>query len=116
MVDRVELALADELQEVRELEAGDAGRLEQQREAAHEVVDVRHVRQHVVRHHQVRLLAAGAQPLGERHAEEFLDDRKAAGARRRRGARGRLDAEALDAAASHVLQQVAVVGGDLDDA
>jgi hypothetical protein len=53
VVDRVELHLADEVEEMRELDRQHARRLEHAGEAGDEVVEVGHVRQHVVGDHEV---------------------------------------------------------------
>ena len=115
VVDRVELIELHELQEVGELERRHAVRLEQARKARHEVIDVRHVRQHIVRNSEVRTPAGGDETPGHLLSEELLDDLNAFAAGRLRRAGGRLDPEARNAARHTVLKQVAVVRRDLDD-
>src|SRR6266545_5429831 len=109
MVDGVELAAIDQALEMMELEGRDAVRLEQNGEAANEVVDVRHMREHVVRGHEVGLAAVARKLPGQLDTEESLDDRDPPLPRRSGGAGGRLDAGAGDAARLHVLQQVPVI-------
>ena len=79
-----------------------------------EIVDVGDVGQDVVRDGQIGLLTLGNEPFREAHAEEVLHDRKTQLARGARRAGGGFDADTWDSASLHVLQQVAVVGGDLD--
>ena len=67
----------------------------------------------VVAEDQVDRSALGDEATRELAAEELADRLDSLGARDRRGARRRLDADARDAAPRHELQQVAVVGSDL---
>ena len=90
--------------------------LEQPRKPTHKIVDIRHMRQHVVGHHQVGLQAVGRQFFGQCHAKKPFHHRDALGACRCRRAGGRLHAVARDACSLHVLQQVAVVRGHFDHA
>ena len=84
------------------------------RKAGDEIVDVRHVREHVVGRDEVGLLALARQaPRPSATPKNSLDDRDALRAPPRRcwrSARRRQGMPAPD-----VLQQVAVVGRDLDD-
>ena len=115
VVDGVELVLRDQSQQMRELEGGDTFGLQQAGEAGDEIVDVRHMRQHVVGGGEVGLPALGDQFIRQPHTEEILHDGNALGARGGGGAGGRLDAGAGNAARLNVLQQIAVIGGDFDD-
>ena len=115
VVDRVELVLAQQAQQVRELERRHAVGLEQRREAGDEVVDVGNVGQDVVGGDEVDLPARRRQLARELDAEEALDDLEAERTCRARGARRRLDAVARDAGLLHVAKKVAVVGRDLAD-
>lgn len=74
MVQRVELVFSDQRQQMRELESGDASRLEQRGESTEEVIDVWHMGQHVVGHRQVGTPAFGHQPCGDFAAEEHFTD------------------------------------------
>ena len=84
-------------------------------QSAHEVVDGRHMGQDVVADQQVGGQALPDEIAGERLAEEL--DVGWNPARRRRGGHigGRLDPEAPDPALDEILEQVAVVAGNLDD-
>jgi len=74
MIDRIELILTHQIEQIGKFESGDARRLEQRGDAGNEIVDVRNMRQHVVGDDEVRLPALagklGRKPL----AEEGLDD------------------------------------------
>ena len=48
VIGRIELIVSRHLQQMRKFEGRDAARLEEGREAADEIVDVRHMRKHVV--------------------------------------------------------------------
>lgn len=65
VVNGVELIVLDQTQEMRKLKGGDAIRFEQNPESTHEVVDVRHVRQHVVGDDQISLPALGGESGGK---------------------------------------------------
>ena len=114
MVDRVELHVADQIEQVGELEGRDAFGGEQDGEAGDEIANVRHMGEHVVGGGQVGADAARGEPLGGRAAEEGDFGRHAALDRRRRDIGRRLDAERRHAGGEEMPQQVAVVGGDLD--
>jgi hypothetical protein len=73
VVDRVELEVLEEVAQVRRLDDGGAVRPEQAADAAHEVLRVRHVRQHVAGEDQRRLPPFRLQPRGERLGEEGVD-------------------------------------------
>ena len=88
--------------------------LEQDLHAGDEVVEVGDVGEHVVAEQQVGGGLAGERGGGL--AAEELDERRDALLQRHlRDVGGRLDPEHGDLALVEVLQQVAVVGGDLDD-
>ncbi len=114
VVDRVQLVLVDQPHQVRELDGDDAARREQHLHAADEVVEVGHVGEHVVGGDQVGLAALG-EPRRGLDAEERDLGRDALGDRDLGDVGGRLDAEHGHAALGEVLQQVAVVAGELDD-
>ena len=90
-------------------------RLQQDRETADEIVDIGHMRQDVVRHQQVGRDALLAQPRRGFHTEKGDLGRDALFDRRRGDVGRRLHAEHADAAPLEILQQVAVVAGDLHD-
>jgi hypothetical protein len=114
VVDGVPLVVLHQAEEVGELHRDDAAGPEQDLHAPDEVVEVRYVGQHVVAQQQVGV-RLGGERLGRLHAEE-LDERRDALLQRDLGHVGRrLDPEHGHAALVEVLQQVAVVGGELHD-
>ena len=115
VVDGVELVVPHQLEEVRELHGDDAVGGEQRGHAADEVVEVGHVREHVVAQQQVGSRALVAEPRRQLGAEELDQRRDPAFLRRRRDVGRRLDAEDGQLALDEVLEEVAVVAGDLDD-
>ena len=115
VIDRVELHLFDQVQQVRELEGQHALGLENVAEAADEGVQVRHMGQDIVGCHQVGLLAARRQRLGGLNAEKSHLGAHALGAGGFGGVAGRLDPQHRHAARKEVFQEIAVVTGDLDD-
>jgi hypothetical protein len=115
VVDRVELVVLDEPQQVRHLDRHHAVVGQQDLEAGDEVVEVRHVRHHVVGGDQVGALALGDEVAG-RLAPEEADERLDSELLCHLGdVGGRLDAQRRDAALDDVPQQVAVVARDLHD-
>src|SRR5690606_19737091 len=70
VVDRIELPLSNELQEMGKLEGDRAMRREQEPQPRDEIVEVRHVGEHVVADDEVGLTAAAYELLGEAAAEE----------------------------------------------
>ena len=89
--------------------------LDQRAQSGREAPDVGHVGEHVVRGHQVGP-AVGAGDLATGGGTEELDlGRDAPGPGRLRDVRRGLDAEHRDARRLEMLQQVAVVAGDLGD-
>ena len=108
--------LLDQPHQVRELHRDHAARLQQHLHAADEVVEVRHVREHVVAEQQVgatpraRALAAVSRAEELDHRRDALLDRDL----RRRSPPARCPSTGI-AALDEVLQQVAVVARDLDD-
>jgi len=115
VVDRVPLVLVDQPHQVRELHRDHAAGLQQRPHAGDEVVQVGDVREHVVAEQQVgrRVPGHGARGLDAEELDQRCDPLLLG---HLRDVRGRLDAEHRDLALVEELQQVAVVGGDLDDA
>ncbi len=87
---------------------------EQQRDAADEVVDVRHLGQHVGAENEVGAHPLCDEPLRELDAEELDEGRHAACLRRRRDVRRGIDPEHRDPLRHEVLQEVPVVRCELD--
>ncbi len=109
VVDRVELALRDQAKQVGEFHRDGAARLQQDRQACDEIVEVRHVRQHIVGADQVGLPALSNKPSCGRHAEERNICRHALAHGDKGDVRGRLHAQHGDATLAEILQQVAIV-------
>ena len=101
---------------MRELERRGAVVAQQCLDAGDEVVRVRHLGEHVVAHHEARLLALTGEAR-RRLAPEELDKRVgiAAGLGRLRDVRRGVDAEDRDPRPHEVLKQVAVIRRQLDD-
>ena len=99
--------------QVRQLHRHDALRREQVRMPADEVVQVRHVSQHVVGDSRSAWLRRrpARRPVAP---EEFARPSRSPARARRRDVGRRLDPERGNAACDDVLEQVAVVAGDLD--
>ena len=115
MIDRVELAVFDQLYQMRKFKGRDPVRLEQVGETRHEVVDIGHMSQDIVGNGQIGRTIRGCQAPRQRHTEELLDDLDAPAARGSRRACGGLDSEAGNATLAHVLQQVTIICGHLND-
>ena len=96
-------------QQVRKLQRQRALRRKHLAQAGDEIVDVRHMGEHVVAQHQVAAAPPGDEAAREVQAEELAEAFDAARARRGGRACGGLDADAGNVALLQVLQQVAVV-------
>ncbi|MNF99286.1 hypothetical protein D3C84_821790 [compost metagenome] len=116
VVQRVELLAGHQCEQLRKLESSDAGWLEQHRKTGEEIIDLRHVGQYVVGRHQIRCPAFAVQLRGRFATKEQLTDLQAFGTGGLGGAARRLDAQAGNTALGHVLQQVAIVGGNFHHA
>jgi hypothetical protein len=114
-VDRVVLQVLDELRQVRELEGRGPGRREKRGDARGEVVDVGHLREHVVPEDEIRMAALGREAGAELGTEELRDRLDPAGDRGVGDVPRGLDAEHGDALREEVLEQVPVVRRELDD-
>ena len=115
MVDRVVLKPVEQTEQVRELERRGPVVAEQDLDAGDEVVQVGHLREHVVADDEARALPFVDEPLRRLAAEERHERRHAPFLRRLRDVRRRIDPEDRNPGADEVLQQVAVVRGELDD-
>ena len=115
VVDGVELVLVDQPHDVGELHRQHAARREDDLHAGDEVVEIRHLREHVVAEEQVGRAAVRRELLGQLDSEEAHQGGHAL----RFGGRGdvgrRLDAERRDAGLDEPLQEIAVVARQLDD-
>ena len=115
VVDRVELAVVDQVLDVRVLDRRQPVVGEQDRESLDEAVQRRRVRHDVVRDDQVGAPSLAAQPPREVGVEE-LAQRRHAGVLGGSGLVGRrVDPEHGHVALHEVPEEVPVVRGDLDD-
>ncbi len=115
VVDRVELDLVDELPDVRNLDHGDAVRLQEPGDALDEPVEIGNVRENVVCVDDVCTSPLVDETRGQLATEELDDRRDPTLAFGNCGdVRRRLDTQHGDAGLLVVLEKVAVVAGDLD--
>src|SRR3954469_25816062 len=115
LVNRVELIAIDKVHQVWKLHRDHAAWSEQELHAGYEIVQVRYVCQHIVCREQVGLDAFVHQSLCQISAE-ILDPRGNTNFSRRFGHfASRLDAQASNASLDEILEQIAVVAGQLDD-
>jgi hypothetical protein len=103
VIDGVVLQALEEPGEVRELERGRAVRGKQDRDAVDEIIEIRHLGEHVVPDHQVGDVPLRAQPLGKLDAEELDERRDASLLRCLRDVCRRVDAEYGNAPGQEVL-------------
>ena len=115
VVDGVELIALDQPDQVRELDRDDALRREDRLHAGREVVEIGDVGEDVVGDQEVGAAALGGEPIGDLAAEELDHGLDALLARGLGHVGGGLDAQGRDAELDHMLEQVAVVAGELDD-
>ena len=115
VVDGVELEELQEIQEVGHLDEGRAARREDGADAGGESAQVRHVSEHVSREQQVRFAMLSPERLRERLGEELRDRRDALPPRLRGDVARGLDTQHPDGDARELLQDGAVVAGDLHD-
>jgi hypothetical protein len=115
VVDRVVLDAVEQVQKVRKLECRRSSRRQQRRDTAHEVVEIRDLREDVVSDDEARALSLGDQALRHLAPEERDERRNALLLRSFRDVGRRVDSEHLDAAPEKVLKQIAVVRSELDD-
>src|SRR5690606_3465850 len=106
--------VADELEQMGELQADDAVRLEDGGESCDEIIDVGDMGEHVVADHKVRAEAALLQIHGRVDAEETCFGGYTCRTRYLRHVLRGLDAKRGDAAFNEMTQQVAVIAGNFD--
>ena len=114
VVDGVKLLLLDELHQMRELKGGHALRLQQASKGLDEIVDVRHMGQHVVGRHQIGAFPLLHKTRGQIQIEEPLDRLDSLLTGRGRCASRGLHPQTGNAHSFEELQQIAVVGSDFD--
>ena len=115
VVDRIELVLVDQALKMRHLDGDHAFRRQEMRHAGDEIVELRHLRQHVVGDDQIGMPALGHDLSSQSLAEEGVERRDAAFRRLFRDIGGGLDAEDRHAEADEMLEQVTVIAAELDD-
>ena len=114
VVELVELVALERALEMREFERRHPSRLQQPGDAADEVVDVRNLRQHVVAGDEVGGLTGGEHLVGQCPPEERHPRRYAQLDCLGSDVGRRLDAQHRHAHGQEMLQQIAVVAGELD--
>src|ERR1700722_947778 len=115
VVNGVELALLDQVDNVRRFNHCDAGGLQQGGDAVDEAVEVGHVSEHIVGQEDVSLLALRGQLFGQLLSKEVVDAGHAALVGSAYLLFGGVDAQDLDAVVYEVAQHVTVVGRCFDD-
>ena len=115
VIDRVVLSLLHQSQQVRKLQRRHSLRLQNGPDAAHEIVEVRHLRQDVIADHQVSLLCLAHHFLGGLAAEKPDQRWHALFNRHPCHVGGGFNSQRWDSLPDEVLQQIAVVAGQLDD-
>jgi hypothetical protein len=113
VVNRVELAMVDQVPDIRSFDNRDAAFLQQRSDAVDDTSEVGDVREHIVRVDHIRAVPFRDQLLSERAPEEILTYGDACLSRRRRGPGRGVNAEYGDTTLDVVLEQVAVVRRDL---
>ncbi len=115
VIDRVEMVELDKLVQVRKLHRDYTSIPQEYFQATDEIHQVRHMRQDVVSDDQVRLGLLCNQLACEFNAKEFCDGRNANILGCFCNIAAWFDTQYRDIALHKILQQVAVVAGDLDD-
>ena len=107
----------EQVAKVRGFEDEDAVRREQPPNASDDVVEIRHVRHHVVRYHEARAIPSCTRLVGEARVRRTRMRVGTPPARPpRQAASSRIDAKHADIpSCCEVLQEIAVVAADLDD-
>ena len=115
VVDRVELVVGQEPEQVRHLDREEAVVGEQDREATDEVVDVGHLGQDVIADEQVGAASGGRELPREGSPEEPCDRRDALALGNPGDVQRRLDPKCWDSARNEVAEEIAIVASHLDD-
>ena len=115
VVDRVVLKPFQQAEKVRKLKGRRAVVPEEHLHPGHEVVQVRNLGEDVVAQDQAGALALVDQALRALATEELDERRHTARLGRLGDVRGRVDPQDLNAGADEVLEEIAVVRGQLDD-
>ena len=113
VIDRVEFDVLDQVLDVRRFDHHHPVVLEQRPKALHHAVEIGHVCQHIVRMNHVGPLASVGQALRDGRLKELADGRHALLLRNPRDVASRFHAQHGNAGLHVVLQQIAVVAGNL---
>ena len=113
MIDRIELILLHQPVKVRELHGNHTVRLEQLFHSCHEIIQLRHVRQYIVPEQQISLSIFRHDLPGRLLSEESHRGRNSLFNRHLRHVRRRLYAEHRYSMLHKMLQQIAIVAGNL---
>ncbi len=113
VIDRIELVLLDQVGQMRKFQRDHAFRLQKQLQAAHKVIEVRDLRQNIVTDQEIGLASRADQLGGQCRAEEIHTCRHTFGDGGLGHVDRRFDAEDRDALRQKMLQQIAVIAGDL---
>ena len=113
VIDRVEFDVVDQVLDVRRFDHHDPVVLEQRPKSLHHAVEIGHVCQDIVRMNHVGPLASVSQTLGDGCLKKLADGRHALLLRDPRDVACRFHAQHGNAGLHVVLQQIAVVAGNL---
>ena len=109
VVDGIELVFSQQPLKMRHLDGDDAFRRQEMRHAGDEVVEFRHLCQHIIGNDQIGVPAIGHHLPRSFGAEEGDERRNACLSRGLRHIGSRLDAENRHAEGNEMLQQIAVI-------
>jgi len=115
VIDRVELVLAHQPQQVGEFEGNHAVRFEQRAHATDKIVEIGHLGEHIVAGDEVGAPLFGDNPLCLGAAEKSDPSPDSLLNRHRGDVRGRFNAQNGNPAGDEVAEQIAIVTGQLDD-
>ena len=114
MIDGVELRVLHQLQQVRELHAENAVIGQQNPETGHEIIQIRHMSEHVIADEQIAAPALVAQSSSERHPEKLRQRVDSGIHSDLRHIACRLDTEHRNALLLEVLEEITVITRNLD--
>src|ERR1700693_5698304 len=114
VVNLVELVSINRSQKVGKLYGHDATGCQQSLDATHEVIDIRHLREHVVAQYQVGAMTRCREPARGFAAKELDDRRDSFLLGHLRDIRSRLDTQNRNPSLYEELQQITIIAGELD--
>ena len=100
---------------MRRFNGDHAARTREERQPRGEINHIRHMRQHVIGNHQIRMAAPRYDIACRRAAKETHFGRHAGGYSARRDIRGWLHAKAWDTGGDKIAQQIAIIARDFDN-